>query len=185
MFIFKSFPTTPYSVGSKTLDLTNIMLHSRVLDLAANKSAVFYEYDIKDTDRPDTLAYRYYGDSSYDWVLFVTNNMIDPTTDWPINESVFSTYIENKYGSMSKATQTVHSYYRIISPQKIVQSEIIKERAIQVDHETYLALADYERRALSVYEYEQEVNDKKRTIKILKKNYLARFVSDYERMFSK
>ena len=72
-------------------------------DFGVNRKWILYDYSIKDGDRPDMLSYKYYGDSTLDWVIFLTNNIIDPYYDWPLTQYNLEQYITQKYGSLSTA----------------------------------------------------------------------------------
>lgn len=41
------------------------------------------KYTIVDGDRPDTLALKLYGNQFYDWVILLTNNLVNSQYDWP------------------------------------------------------------------------------------------------------
>lgn len=62
-------------------------------------SVVYYKkYTIQDGDRPDTIANDLYDNPFYDWVIILTNNIINPTFNWPMSEYQLRKYIELIYG---------------------------------------------------------------------------------------
>jgi len=69
--------------------LRRFVIHVKIRE----KSAIFYNYDIQDGDRPDVIAHKYYGDSKYDWVVLLTNKMLDPNYDWPLGYENFRKFI--------------------------------------------------------------------------------------------
>jgi len=61
-------------------------------------SVVYYQkYTIQDQDRPDTIANEVYGNPLYDWVVLLTNNIINPLFDWPLSEYQLREYLEEIY----------------------------------------------------------------------------------------
>src|ERR1039458_2179807 len=58
----------------------------------------FYPYDIAMEQRSDVVAYNYYGDSDVDWLIYLTNGIIDPYMGWYLNDDEFNDFIIQKYG---------------------------------------------------------------------------------------
>ena len=99
-----------------------------ILDEKVFPYAVFYnKYTIKDTDRLDLIAEKYYGDPFYDWVILLTNNMINGVYDWPLDTESF----EKKMESFDDPFNTIHHYetyfieagYEVDGLQVIAQQE--------------------------------------------------------------
>lgn len=174
-FYFSDYPTANYDLkknGKKTL-LSNITVRFRIAEVLRLKSAVIYNYTVKDGDLPSLIAHKYYGDVTLDWVLFLQNNIIDPLWDWPLDSASFDRYIRKKYGSPESALKQNHSYEKILRHHNILfDGTIIHEKRVVVDKETYDATPVNDRRAVDKYTYELELNDSKREIKILDKRYL-------------
>jgi hypothetical protein len=68
---------------------------------------IFHPYTIQEGDRADTIAYLYYGDSGYDWLVYFCNDVVDPYYDWYMDTNSFKRYIEKKYGSIYTATRKI------------------------------------------------------------------------------
>ena len=62
----------------------------------------------KGDDRPDTVADDFYGDSQLDWLVLMSNNIINVATEWPMSQSVFDEYLLDKYGSYQGVNSTHH-----------------------------------------------------------------------------
>ncbi|NDE59757.1 MAG: hypothetical protein EB010_10105, partial [Acidimicrobiia bacterium] len=60
--------------------------------------------------RADEIAKNYYGDSSYDWVVYLSNNIIDPVNEWYKTQEQLDALIEQKYGSFVDALARVKYY---------------------------------------------------------------------------
>ena len=44
----------------------------------------FTKYIIKGDDRPDNVASQVYGDSNLDWVVLLSNNIVNVQSEWPL-----------------------------------------------------------------------------------------------------
>lgn len=63
-------------------------------------------------ERPDLLSYNYYGSSKFDWMIYLTNNIVDPYYDYYKSAEDFKSYMQTKYGSNSNARSIV-LFYRL------------------------------------------------------------------------
>ena len=69
----------------------------------------FNYYQVSDNERPDQIAKNYYGTEDFDWIILLTNNIINYNDEWPLdNDSLYKHVIE-KYGSEEKL-QEIHHY---------------------------------------------------------------------------
>lgn len=111
---FGSFPLMTYTLdpGATIANdvVTNIFRRIAFTDLLLDNSSSFYPYQIKDSDTPEIIAYKYYSDPQYFWLVTLVNNIIDPVLDWPLNYQQFTSMIEAKYGSVANA-QSQTAYY--------------------------------------------------------------------------
>jgi len=99
----KYFNTLPKIITSDYNDsviiLTNLLARANIIPEALKSPLLYYTYDIQEGDTPEIVAHKYYGDSYRYWIVLFANQMIDPQWDWPMNSSVFGSYIKNKYTS--------------------------------------------------------------------------------------
>jgi len=72
-------------------------------------------------ERPDILSYNYYGSSKFDWMIYLTNNIVDPYYDYYKSAEDFKSYVETKYGSNSNA-RSITLFYRLNrhEPERII-----------------------------------------------------------------
>tara|TARA_B100000700_G_scaffold128195_1_gene143566 strand:+ start:9747 stop:12269 length:2523 start_codon:yes stop_codon:yes gene_type:complete len=75
----------------------NIFRRFKIADAALDSLLYYKRYTVTDSDRPDLIAEKIYGDSDYDWVIMLANNIINPYFDWPMSSPVLEDYIANKY----------------------------------------------------------------------------------------
>lgn len=68
----------------------------------------FSKYQIIADERPDQIANLFYGSSTYDWLVYLSNNILNPTHEWPMPQETFNDYLLNKYGSYEKIYDIRH-----------------------------------------------------------------------------
>ena len=186
-FYFKPFPTTRYSLKKNNNFelLTNITLRYKIKELVKQKKSIYYDYVIKDSDRPDIIAFKYYEDETLDWILLIVNDIIDPYYDWPLTQQAFDSYMKSLYGSTSSAKTTVYEYRKILTDQSVrSDGSVIPKKTVVVDLNTYNSLVATDREIIYAYDYHLEQNDAKRKIKILDKRFVNQLKRDIEIIFS-
>lgn len=105
---FKYFPTLLYS----NTVATNVIAKIRFEESVTKNLAVFLPYEIQEGQRPDQIAENYYNDPTYDWVIYLSNNITDPYHQWPKTQNIFESFIVAKFGSIANAQQQT-AYYRV------------------------------------------------------------------------
>ena len=117
---FDKFPLVRYTVDKKLLTeldtVRNVLFRVGIIkDVLEQNVDAYYLYTIRDSDRPETLAERIYGDAEAHWVILYANNIYDPYYDWPMDERTFQKYIIKKYGSLETAKTTYHHFEKVIT----------------------------------------------------------------------
>lgn len=184
---FFPFPKVEYDLKKNggTELLTNVTLRFKIRDILRSRVAVYNDYYIKEGERADIIAFNFYEDPSLDWLIYIVNNIIDPHYDWPLDYQSFTNYIKEKYGSVSAAQGTVHHYEWIYqAQQRLYDGTIIPEKTYEVDATTYATLAPTARKSVSVYDYEENLNDDKRRIKLLDDRYVNSITSQISGIFN-
>ena len=191
-FYFRHFPFLQYDIsGSGDLQVAqNPFLRFRLVESLKQKRWTFYDHVIGDGQRAEDIAVGYYGDETLDWVILITNNIVDPKYDWPLDSERFENYIIDKYGSVQIAmsevsTTNIHHYEWITRVQsRTFDGVIIPEEVLIVDEDTYDNLLISERRVVRNWEYEFNLNESKRRIKVLKSNYLSQYLNEARALIS-
>lgn len=93
---FKDFPKVLYKFGSneQPVYFQKLSKYADVVDTLKDKVSAYIEYEIRDFDRPDTLAYRLYGKSEYEWTFFLMNDRLKET-GWPMTQTDLYNYAVN------------------------------------------------------------------------------------------
>lgn len=114
MKYFESFPRTAFLLDTDIYNkqlVTDIFARSTFLREIANNTAAAYEYLVKDSDTPEVLAHKVYGDAYRSWIILLFNNIINPYYDWPMKNDALDNYIVSKYGQdLDVAKATIHHY---------------------------------------------------------------------------
>lgn len=179
---FKNFPTVKHDLKNvgQYVDLVNVMRRFKVRNELKELISVYHEYTISEGDRPDVIAEKYYGDSYYSWVVMLYNDIYDVNYDWPIFGRLFDQYVSKKYNmSIEQTMQTIKEYRWIVNKGGVdTDLNPYESRYLVVDKSKYDTLISTDRTAISIYEYEEEQNEKKRSIKILDRRYLPQLENE-------
>jgi len=167
----------------------NLFKRGKLREDIFQELAFFEKYQIKGDDRPDIVANEVYGDPTLDWVILTCNNITDVYSEWPMNNDIFNTYLLEKYGSYD-ALDNVHHYES--NEVRNSQGVIIFAKGLRVGAAQSVSYFDFfsdlqidianVSRPVSNYEYEEDLNNKKRGIFILKPIYLNVVFDDLEEM---
>lgn len=81
---FENFPKVLYLFGDEEQPVLfqNLTKYVDLIDTIKENTGAYIEYEIRDGDRPDTLAYKLYGKSEYDWTFFLMNERLREV-GWP------------------------------------------------------------------------------------------------------
>jgi hypothetical protein len=85
-------------------DIRDISRRVNFLKQTMSNPFIFLPYTVEDGDRPEDVAYHYYGSTEYTWLVYLANNIIDPYHDWPLSEENFNQYLIKKYEQQSGRT---------------------------------------------------------------------------------
>jgi hypothetical protein len=177
MLFFKPYPTIPYRIPNTTRNIlaTNLTKRFGITNFLNNAKALYDEYYVQDGERPDVIAYQYYGDQTLDWLVLLVNEIHDPYFEWVLSYEQFHQYIRQKYGSVEYALSNVHHYEKILQQARTFidngVQRIVPEKTVTVDLTTYTSLIASERRQVSIFDFENERNENNRHIYLLDLNY--------------
>jgi len=213
MRYFENFAKTLYNLENNQYNarvVTNLLQRSAFLKEITENTAISYEYQIKDSDTPEIIAEKLYGDPNRHWIVLLFNKLYNPYYDFPLKETQFAKYIENKYGySIYTAQNELHhyekqilkEYYEYNSLKYSNLEKIYSYENKQIDYDTgeitemayslptvgvpvtiesfteTFATGKYINVTtslvyVSVYDYEYDLNEQKRNIRLLDKSYI-------------
>ena len=123
------------------------------------------KYDVKEGETPEIVADKHHGSPLYHWVILLVNNMSDVNHDWVKSTRQMQSYLTDKYTEAQ--LDEVHHY-------EIPQSSGDTSITIQVPQGTDGATP------VTNLTYENELNESKRSIDLLRSNYLSAFIDEFE-----
>lgn len=151
----------------------------------------FTKYNIEGDERPDNVAYKIYNDSSLDWVILVANNVINIQDEWPMTDLVFEKYMNKKYGPT--AYDAIH-HYETKQVKASDEKTIILKKGLEVPSDFSLTYYDEDldlntvltdiSTGITNYQYEQRIQDEKRSIFILKPALISKVIRDIKKLMN-
>lgn len=147
--------------------------------------AVFFKkYTIVDGERPETLAEKAYGDQFLDWVILLTNNMVNAQYDWPRSNYEMYKIVEEEFDdpyseiNHYEIRETIGRYQAGLHVDETFYNGTHK---VNIDGTVTTKNGNEIASPVTVAEYYQAENEKKRQIYLLKPRYLDSFVADFKR----
>jgi hypothetical protein len=161
----------------------NFFRRYKVNDDIFSNVVYFKKYAITDGERPDTVADKAYGDPFYDWVVLMTNNLVNAQFDWPKTNYQLYKELEAKFDD---PYGTIHHYetYEIGQyPAGLVVDEAFYngQQKLNINGSVQLKNGNEICRPVTIAEWYTSENEKKREIFLLKPQYLESFVDDFKR----
>ena len=163
----------------------NLFRRGKIREDFFQNATVFDKYSITGDERPDEVANKVYGSPLLDWVVLISNNVINIRDEWPMGQTDFNNYLDDKY-SQDQLNEIHHYETRelkdatgsvLLSSGLVVdQSYIFMYTDLYGDLQT-LSGSDVVT-SVSYFDYEQTKNDDKRSIFILRPEYLQTVIDD-------
>jgi len=175
MSYFSKFPMMIYDMKNNG----NFKLLPDILKRVKQRSAIesgqfiFDTYDVRNGERPEDIAYKWFGDAELHWVILMTNNVTDRYYDWPMNDAQFEVYLDDKYTN----PDAVH-HYEITKDSGNTTSQGPNDYShkVEVNSDTDNAVT------ISNRQYEEREQDKKRAIRLLNQKFLPDFIAEFDKL---
>ena len=168
MSYFDMFPNIYYSAkgDGKFTIMKDLLARVKLIANVKDNILGFDYYDVKDGETPEMIAHKYYGDVNLHWTILVVNDVIDYYEDWPMSTQRFEQFVKDKYDN----PQGIHHY-------EISQTSGDTTVTIDVGMNT----TEYpSATAISNYQYEDSLQEKKRQIRLIGTRYISDFVKEFE-----
>ena len=110
MAYFSRFPLMVYDVKNNDNYklLPDILRRVKIRQKINSSTMLFDKYDVKEGERPEDIAFKYFGDPELHWIILMTNDVTDRYYQWPMNQPQFAEYLTDKYGAGNE--DAVHHY---------------------------------------------------------------------------
>ena len=207
MLYFDTLPRilTPDQNGNALL-LTNILTRAKLLENLQDNPMLFYEYNIQEGDTPEIIAEKYYDDPYRYWMVLYSNNLLDPLWDWPMSARQLTVFLESKYADAANtANMPVYDYinttiysYESVQTTTDLTSDAVTIMLSEIDYTKYQSLIENQttytlpngtkcivsisKQAKTLYDYEYELNESKRKIKLLNSNYVGQMEQTFKQV---
>jgi hypothetical protein len=94
---------------SEYIPVKNLFKRGKIREDIFGNLAFFEKYSIIGDERPDNVANKFYGDSTLDWIVLLSNNILNIQTEWPMTQDTFDKVMLEKYGSYENL-YNIHHY---------------------------------------------------------------------------
>ena len=191
MSLLKRLPELLYNFSSTPLDpdflvVKNIWRRAQILTEFKSEIMLFTEVTVRDGEKPEDVATRYYGNPFYNWTILIANDITDYYKQWPRSITQLQEYINNKYDNSMATKHHVTTEVRnanndiIVPAGKIVASNF----AISYYDGTNIVTSNP---VVSVTNsaYEFDLNAEKQRIQIIKPSIIEDFVDAYYKILGK
>jgi hypothetical protein len=200
MQYFSNLPYITYTTPSGvSTSYRNLLTRVEIIPSILSNPLVYYTYDVKDGETPEIVAEKYYGDPYQYWVIFFANQMLDPQWDWPLSTNNFELYINDKYTNQGiDPYATIQSYIQTTTCENLTYQTTItttveiteqeytngqtSSQTINFPTETVKTSISYNTQ--SYYQYEWNLNESKRSIQLLNKDYLQQIQKEFVNLMS-
>jgi hypothetical protein len=181
----------------------NLFKRGKLREDIFGELAFFEKYSIVGNERPDQVAFKFYGDPTLDWVVLLSNNILNIQTEWPLDQMSFNNEMLERYGSYDNLYNGIHHHETLeiknslnitvlksglrISPEWKTNGNFVNEGnsyyyeywddglgySVQVPSTSFV-------RAITNFEYENELQNLRRNIFVLKPDYLNVIFNDMD-----
>ena len=134
---------------------------------------IFDNYDVRDGEKPEDIAYKWFGDAQLHWVILMTNNVTNRYYDWPMNSVQFQAFLEDKYDN----PDGIH-HYELTQDSGRTSGQGPNDYSYKVEVNSDTTNAS----SISNREYEEREQDKKRSIRLLNQKFLPAFIEEFDNL---
>ena len=186
MTYFRELPEVEYpsplsdrSSDREYITIKNIFRRVKLRYDLYNSLTAFEKYEIKSNQRPDMVANEYYGNPDLDWLVLVSNNITNVRDQWPLTDKELYEYALEKYGpnlnknAFYETTEVRDDQNRLVYPEGIV---VDSDFTIPDPDNPFFTFNPV--RGITYYEYEVRKNNEKRSISLLRNEYVQQAIND-------
>jgi hypothetical protein len=171
---------------SDYVQVKNLFRRGKLREDIFRNLTFFEKYSIIGDERPDTIAFKLYGDETLDWVILLSNNIINIYEEWPMTQFSFDKVMIEKYKTYDNLYGKIHHYETI--EVKNSYGNIVLPSGLNVESDFVLEYYEDEKIItnnnaiipITNYQYEIKKEDEKRNIFYIKGKYLNIIFNDIE-----
>ena len=162
----------------------NLFKRAKLRDDFFENAIAFNSYIIQGDDRPDNVADKFYGDEFLDWVVLISNNILNVRDEWPMAQREFSVYLNNKYDQ--DQLSSIHHYetkrvvdadgFALLGQGNIVPPDFVLNWSYAGINNSLSG--SNVMTSVTTIDYEIAKNDKKREINLIRPEYIKVVLED-------
>ena len=167
---FSRFPTTTFD-GQVVLDITR---KAQLKKLVKSSALAYMNYTVQDGERPEDVAFYYYDDPAFAWLVLLSNDIVDPYTDWPQTDHVLHDMIKVKYAPQANTTGdgVLEWSKNATIGANVIYYQSLTDPEIKLNRASFYNSPSTEFFPVRVYDYELELNEKRKEILLVNKGFL-------------
>ncbi len=187
--------------------VTNLLKRVAIKSKVKDNAIMYDTYDVIEGQRPEEIAFLMYGDPELHWIILLLNNITDVYHDWPLSTPNFLRFVNDKYDNPDE----IHHWEILQSSGSITTkidlgagfkpynlSTTYQPNGVYIEYSNNLYTpkvetvgntptdTDYWNQlittAITNMEYEENLQDEKRKIKILDERYVSVFIDNYKQL---
>ena len=169
----------------------NLFRRAKIREDLFDNFMQFDKYKVIGDERPDNVAEKLYDSGDLDWVVLMSNNIIDINNEWPLTQLQLNQFLNNKYSPQDLVS--IHHYetleLRDNKNQLILPAGLVVDENFNMEYlsggqvKSTNSLVDGRPvKAVTFFDYENNLNEQKRNINVLKEEFLGIFIKDFERI---
>jgi len=188
--------------------IKNLFRSNKLLDWLSEETTVFNKFIVADGARPETVAEEIYGDAELDYIVIISCGITNIRNEWPLSNKELYEFVEDKYGTNMNGIhhwETVEvrdENDRLILPAGQIVEHSAGLVQFHIDgpaarfggsankwysetggmRTTYTGEKISPLVGVSNFDYETLLNEDKREIRPLKREFVQMFVNDFKRI---
>ena len=182
---FEYISRLPGASISEYITVKNLFRRANLNPEVFNDLTNFTQYKIIGDERPDQIADKIYQNPYYDWVVLLSNNIINLVEEWPLSQESFQKYMTSKYGDDINFFN-IHHHETI--EQKDSTGRTFLPGGLQVPESFTFTFSDFDNRITKTnitkevtnLEYEENIQLSRRNIFLLRPEFLSTAVENLE-----
>ena len=177
---------SPNQLDAKFILAKNIWKRGEILKEFKTSISLFDEYIVKNGERPEDISTQLYKNPFYNWTILIINDITDYYSQWPRSVRQLQEFVDNKY------SQPMGTKYYVTTEVKDDDGNIICPAGKIVPQTFQVAYYNGSTTvtanptvSVSNYQYEEQLNEKKEKIQIVRPTVIEEFVNVYYQLLTK
>ena len=162
----------------------NFFRRYKLNDDIFSDAVYFKKYAVQEGERPEHVAQKAYGNPLYDWVVLLTNNVINAQYDWPLSgydlSQVIETNFDDPYGTI-RHYEIKEEIGRYAKGLRVDKTFYDGQHKLNINGSVVTKNGNEIATPVTIADHYYNENEKKREIYLLKTKYFRGFVADFRR----